>query len=106
MRHKLIGRRSVRRDSICCVLLLGLGLLIQGGCSNAATSAQVPSGLEKGVYISVLVHGAGIEAEIYQIEEIHGSWVKATAVKTFVWKQGASIWMNLAAVDQMAIMKQ
>ena len=90
---------------LCLILAVTTLTAACSGSMGTSGAGGIPPGITKGAKFTLTFHGAGaIVPETYEVEEVRGAWVRATAVQTVMWRKGGEVWINLAVVDQMAIM--
>ena len=86
------------------VLLMTVAAGVQMACTPSpatAAAVDVPPGLAKGTIFWLIFRTSGAVAEKFEVQEVHGAWVRATVVRAVVWDKGREVWINLAAVDQI-----
>jgi hypothetical protein len=102
----LMAQKNVVLQSgiILAVVLALIALSIASNGSKAATGmSDLPEGLVKGARVNLVYHGR--RPEIWEVKEVHGTWVRATTVEAEAWNRGSEVWVNLGAVDQLTVAK-
>lgn len=100
-------RASVVIRLFLLTVMLASSAVIAGCYGDTATAqvANLPAGLVQGARIKLLVTGFGAATVELLVMELRGNWVRTNIVDPEYQKFWASgdLWINLAAVNQLAI---
>lgn len=91
--------------SFVLVITIVAGGLYVGLPATAASAAvaDVPPGLVKGAHFDLIFRAEWGVLSRFEVQEVRGDWVRATPVGRSIWGEGQEVWINLRAVDQIAI---
>ncbi|MCI0663784.1 MAG: hypothetical protein L0220_22210 [Acidobacteria bacterium] len=102
----MVEKNIVMRSGLVLTLLLAITALAIscGGAASSSSGGDLPEGIVKGARIAIIFR-AGTTTDTFEIQEVRRPWVRATAINTVIWQEGSEVWLNLAAIDQIVIVR-
>jgi len=102
----MIQKNVVLQSGIILAVVLALiALSIAWNVSKASAGmSDLPEGVVKGARVNLVY--IGYAREIWEVKEVRGTWVRATAVEAGNnWNRGSEVWVNLGVVHQLTVAK-